>query len=189
MYPHTSCITHAISEICISGKGTQSRAAEIPSSSVLQRSKGTQTEENQKQEVRKIQQNCSVLFTMQVLNVTLFLCHYWCSLYKLSKPVFVCTSVKFSNHNIRHSCIYMHLYMYIFTRFIIFSFHRHLRKEKMKQEKKNLDNLAKSDPVAYQETLQKIEKEHAMERMSLKHRGGSKYMQKQIIYGKYDMEV
>ncbi|XP_052088938.1 U3 small nucleolar RNA-associated protein 14 homolog A-like isoform X1 [Mytilus californianus] len=65
-------------------------------------------------------------------------------------------------------------------------YHRVLRKEKMKNEKKSLDELAKTDPDAYMEKVTTADKQRVEERMSLKHRGGSKYMKKKMIYGKYD---
>lgn len=65
-------------------------------------------------------------------------------------------------------------------------YHRVLKKERLKNEKKSLEELQKSDPEGYLEKVQSVEKQRVEERMSLKHRGGSKYMKKQMIYGKYN---
>ncbi|XP_060077158.1 U3 small nucleolar RNA-associated protein 14 homolog A-like [Ylistrum balloti] len=65
-------------------------------------------------------------------------------------------------------------------------YHKVLRKEKLKHEKKALDELEKNDPEGYQEKLDDINKQRIQERMNLKHRGGSKYAKKQMIYAKYD---
>ncbi|KAK3595231.1 hypothetical protein CHS0354_021548 [Potamilus streckersoni] len=69
------------------------------------------------------------------------------------------------------------------------NYHRHLRKERQKKEMKALEEMEKTDPDAYQEKLKQLEKERIEERMSLKHRGGSKYSQKQMIYAKYDKQA
>lgn len=65
-------------------------------------------------------------------------------------------------------------------------YHRVLKKEKLKHEKKALEELEKNDPAAYQEKLEDVERQRIEERMSLKHRGGSKYSKKQMLYAKYD---
>lgn len=65
-------------------------------------------------------------------------------------------------------------------------YHRVLKKEKLKHEKKALEELEKNDPTAYQEKLEDVERQRIEERMSLKHRGGSKYSKKQMLYAKYD---
>ncbi|XP_033741241.1 uncharacterized protein LOC117328027 [Pecten maximus] len=65
-------------------------------------------------------------------------------------------------------------------------YHKVLRKEKLKHEKKALDELEKNDPDGYQEKIDDINKQRIQERMNLKHRGGSKYAKKQMIYAKYD---
>ncbi|KAL3881431.1 hypothetical protein ACJMK2_027873 [Sinanodonta woodiana] len=69
------------------------------------------------------------------------------------------------------------------------NYHRHLRKERQKKEMKALEEMEKTDPEAYLEKLKQLEKERIEERMSLKHRGGSKYSQKQMIYAKYDKQA
>ncbi|KAL5010291.1 hypothetical protein ScPMuIL_012596 [Solemya velum] len=65
-------------------------------------------------------------------------------------------------------------------------YHRVLRKEKMKNEKKSLEDLKNSDPEGYLEKVNRVEDDRIQERMSLKHRGGSKYSRKQMIYAKFD---
>ncbi len=64
-----------------------------------------------------------------------------------------------------------------------------MRKEKQKHQKAAMDELERTDPEAYLEAIQRAEKERLEERMSLKHKGGSKHMNKQTIYGKYDLNV
>ncbi|XP_071114020.1 U3 small nucleolar RNA-associated protein 14 homolog A-like [Haliotis cracherodii] len=65
-------------------------------------------------------------------------------------------------------------------------YHRILKKEKLKQEKARLEELQRIDPEAYVEKLQQLDRDRVQERMTLKHRGGSKFAQRQKIYGKYD---
>ncbi|CAH1800307.1 unnamed protein product [Owenia fusiformis] len=68
-------------------------------------------------------------------------------------------------------------------------FHRILRKEKAKQLKKEMTDLEKKDPEAYAEAVKLAEKRRVEERMSLKHRGGSKFMKNQLIHAKYDKDA
>ncbi|XP_064629730.1 U3 small nucleolar RNA-associated protein 14 homolog A-like [Lineus longissimus] len=68
-------------------------------------------------------------------------------------------------------------------------YHRILRKETLKKGQRALEDLKTSDPKAYGEKLALLEKERMQERMSLKHKGGSKFMAKQMIYGKYNKEA
>ncbi|XP_045197137.2 uncharacterized protein LOC123551914 [Mercenaria mercenaria] len=65
-------------------------------------------------------------------------------------------------------------------------YHRILKKEKLKNEKKHLDKLQEEDPEGYLDKLNLLEKDRAQERVSLKHRGGSKFAKRQMIYAKYD---
>ncbi|XP_013403803.1 LOW QUALITY PROTEIN: U3 small nucleolar RNA-associated protein 14 homolog A-like [Lingula anatina] len=65
-------------------------------------------------------------------------------------------------------------------------YHRIKKKEKMKEEKKALEELQKTDPEAYLEKLQMLDKQRMQERMSLKHKGGSKYMRNVVLYGKHN---
>ncbi|XP_052808908.1 U3 small nucleolar RNA-associated protein 14 homolog A-like isoform X1 [Mya arenaria] len=65
-------------------------------------------------------------------------------------------------------------------------FHRILKKEKLKTEKKLLETLQQDDPESFLEKINQFEKERAEERMSLKHRGGTKFAKRQMIYAKFD---
>ncbi|KAK2159152.1 hypothetical protein LSH36_157g01027 [Paralvinella palmiformis] len=65
------------------------------------------------------------------------------------------------------------------------TYHRILRKEKLKKEKKMLDELEKSDPEGYLKRLNEADANRIQERISLKHRGGSKFAKKQLLYNKY----
>jgi U3 small nucleolar RNA-associated protein 14 len=60
-----------------------------------------------------------------------------------------------------------------------------LRKEKEKQEDKNLEKLEKEDPAQFKEVLEQLEKKRMKERMSLKHKNTSKWAKQQTIYAKY----
>ncbi|ESO89301.1 hypothetical protein LOTGIDRAFT_183349 [Lottia gigantea] len=64
-----------------------------------------------------------------------------------------------------------------------------LRKEKMKKEEKELDSLQKTDPEKYLEKIEYADKARVEERMSLKHRGGSKFARKKMMYARYDPEM
>lgn len=59
----------------------------------------------------------------------------------------------------------------------------------MKMEQKKLDKLEAEDPEGYLEKLNQLERDRALERVSLKHRGGSKFAKRQMIYAKYDDRV
>ncbi|XP_064594449.1 LOW QUALITY PROTEIN: U3 small nucleolar RNA-associated protein 14 homolog A-like [Liolophura sinensis] len=65
------------------------------------------------------------------------------------------------------------------------SYHKHLRKSKQKEELKAIEELQKNDPMAYVEKMKQLEKDRIEERMNLKHRGGSKFLQRQKMYSKY----
>lgn len=66
------------------------------------------------------------------------------------------------------------------------SYHRLLKKERLKNERKALEKMQHEDPEGYLEKLELLEKDRVQERMSLKHRGGSKFAQRQMIYAKFD---
>lgn len=52
-----------------------------------------------------------------------------------------------------------------------------------------MDKMKEEDPEGFIDKLNQLEKDRAEERMSLKHRGGSKFAKKQAIYAKYDDRV
>jgi U3 small nucleolar RNA-associated protein 14 len=64
-----------------------------------------------------------------------------------------------------------------------------LRKEKEKNEAKNMDQLEKEDPIKFKEVLEHLEKQRMKERMSLKHKNTSKWAKKQAVYAKYNEKV
>ncbi|KAL4232806.1 U3 small nucleolar RNA-associated protein 14 A [Mactra antiquata] len=65
-------------------------------------------------------------------------------------------------------------------------YHRILKKDKMKAEEKKMDKMKNEDPEGFMEKLNQMEKDRVKERMSLKHRGGSKFAKRQTLYAKYD---
>lgn len=72
---------------------------------------------------------------------------------------------------------------------VLLRYHRILKKEKLKNEKKLLETLQRDNPEEFVEKLKQYEKDRAEERASLKHRGGSKYQKRQMIYAKFDDRV
>ncbi len=68
-------------------------------------------------------------------------------------------------------------------------YHRIMKKDRQKKDKKELEELEKTDPEAYNEKMQAVEKRRLVERMSLRHRGGSKFGQKQTRFAKYDQDA
>ncbi|XP_041352481.1 uncharacterized protein LOC121370976 [Gigantopelta aegis] len=67
-------------------------------------------------------------------------------------------------------------------------YHRILRKEREKEEKKALDIMKQKDPEGYVEKLQEADRNRIQERMSLKHRGGSKFARKTLMYAKFNQK-
>lgn len=65
-------------------------------------------------------------------------------------------------------------------------YHKILKKERLKNERKELEKMEQQDPEGYQDKLNQVERDRAQERVSLKHRGGSKFAKRQMIYAKYD---
>lgn len=68
-------------------------------------------------------------------------------------------------------------------------FHRILKKEKLKDEKRLLETLQKDDPESFLEKITQWERDRVQERMSLRHRGGTKFAKRQMIYAKFDNKV
>lgn len=66
-------------------------------------------------------------------------------------------------------------------------FHRSQRKSRQKQEQKKLERMAADNPEAYQSWVRNAEKQRIQERMSLRHKGTSRFMQKQTRYGKFNL--
>lgn len=66
------------------------------------------------------------------------------------------------------------------------NYRRRLKKERLEKEKTNIHKLADRDPEKFAERMKKVERSRVKERASLKHRGGSKFQKKQMMYAKYD---
>jgi len=67
-------------------------------------------------------------------------------------------------------------------------YHRLLRKEKIKKQLKEFENLQTTDPEAALLKLEELEKSRIQERMSLKHRNTSKWAKMQSARAKYNKE-
>ncbi|XP_035444011.2 U3 small nucleolar RNA-associated protein 14 homolog A [Spodoptera frugiperda] len=68
-------------------------------------------------------------------------------------------------------------------------FHRVLKKEKLKQELKEFEELQKKDPEEALKKLEAIEKARALERHTLRHKSTGKWAKNKLIRAKYDKEV
>ncbi|KZC09475.1 U3 small nucleolar RNA-associated protein 14 like protein A, partial [Dufourea novaeangliae] len=68
-------------------------------------------------------------------------------------------------------------------------FHRVQRKEKIKLQLKEFDELKKSNPEAALEKLEQLDKARAEERMSLRHKNTGKWAQSKQVRAKYDKET
>ncbi|CAE1251035.1 UTP14 [Acanthosepion pharaonis] len=66
------------------------------------------------------------------------------------------------------------------------NYRRRLKKERLEKEKSNIHELAEKDPEKFEEKMKMVDKSRVKERASLKHRGGSKFQKKQMMYAKYD---
>ncbi|GAB1606963.1 U3 small nucleolar RNA-associated protein 14 homolog A-like [Argonauta hians] len=65
-------------------------------------------------------------------------------------------------------------------------YRRLLKRDKLEKEKSRVNDLASKDPEKFLEQMKTVEKSRAKERVSLKHRGGSKFQKRQMMYAKYD---
>ncbi|XP_029649153.1 U3 small nucleolar RNA-associated protein 14 homolog A [Octopus sinensis] len=65
-------------------------------------------------------------------------------------------------------------------------YRRVLKRDKLEKEKSRVNELATDDPEKFLNQMKIVEKSHAKERISLKHRGGSKFQKRQMMYAKYD---
>lgn len=68
-------------------------------------------------------------------------------------------------------------------------YHRVLKKEKLKQELKEFEELQKKDPEEALKKLESIEKARALERHTLRHKSTGKWAKNKLIRAKYDKEV
>ncbi|KAJ8712426.1 hypothetical protein PYW07_005268 [Mythimna separata] len=68
-------------------------------------------------------------------------------------------------------------------------YHRVLKKEKLKQELKEFEELQKNDPEEALKKLESLEKARALERHTLRHKSTGKWAKNKLIRAKYDKEV
>lgn len=69
------------------------------------------------------------------------------------------------------------------------SYHRTLRRQKIKQQLKDFENLQKTDPEAALKQLEQIEKARAEERMTLRHRNTGKWARSRAVRAKYNEQT
>nr|SVE75209.1 EOG090X08JJ [Daphnia dolichocephala] len=69
------------------------------------------------------------------------------------------------------------------------SYHRLLKREKMKNHIKEFDALKECDPEKALEKLEQLDKKRIEERMTLKHKGAGKWAKLQAIRSKYDQNA
>lgn len=67
-------------------------------------------------------------------------------------------------------------------------FHRYARRERIRQQLKEFEELQAKDPEAALERLAEIEKQRVLERASLRHRSTGKWAQNHAVRAKYDKE-
>ncbi|CAH0400963.1 unnamed protein product [Chilo suppressalis] len=68
-------------------------------------------------------------------------------------------------------------------------YHRILKKEKLKQQLKEFEDLQKKNPEEALQKLEALEKARALERHTLRHKNTGKWAKNQLIRAKYDKEV
>eukprot|EP00057_Strongylocentrotus_purpuratus_P033258 XP_790749.4 PREDICTED: U3 small nucleolar RNA-associated protein 14 homolog A [Strongylocentrotus purpuratus] len=68
-------------------------------------------------------------------------------------------------------------------------YHRIQRKSREKQDSKKMEELMEDDPEGAKETMDKLEKARATERMSLKHRNTGKWAKTLMRYGKHNISA
>lgn len=64
-----------------------------------------------------------------------------------------------------------------------------LKKEKLKQQLKEFEDLQKTDPEEALKKLESLEKARALERHTLRHKSTGKWAKNKLIRAKYDKEV
>ncbi|KAK3923790.1 U3 small nucleolar RNA-associated protein 14-like protein A [Frankliniella fusca] len=67
-------------------------------------------------------------------------------------------------------------------------YHRHARREKIRKQIKEFEELQQKDPEAALQRLEEIERERALERASLRHRSTGQWAKNQAVRAKYDKE-
>jgi ribosomal protein L2 len=68
-------------------------------------------------------------------------------------------------------------------------YHRILRRERIRQQLKDFEVLQKTDPEAALQQLEQLERTHAEERVSLRHRSTGQWARNKAVRAKYDKEV
>ncbi|XP_028156759.1 U3 small nucleolar RNA-associated protein 14 homolog A [Ostrinia furnacalis] len=68
-------------------------------------------------------------------------------------------------------------------------YHRILKKERLKQQLKEFEELQKKNPEEALEKLETLEKARALERHTLRHKNTGKWAKNKLIQAKYDKEV
>lgn len=66
---------------------------------------------------------------------------------------------------------------------------RILKKEKLKQQLKEFEELQKTDPEEALKRLDALEKARALERHTLRHKNTGKWAKSKLVRAKYDKEV
>uniref|UniRef100_A0A224Z962 U3 small nucleolar RNA-associated protein 14 n=1 Tax=Rhipicephalus zambeziensis TaxID=60191 RepID=A0A224Z962_9ACAR len=67
-------------------------------------------------------------------------------------------------------------------------YHRILKKERLKKEMKEFEELKEKDPELAIEKLKELEKQRILERVSLRHKGTGKWAKQQMLRTKYNQE-
>ncbi|XP_065310457.2 U3 small nucleolar RNA-associated protein 14 homolog A-like [Dermacentor albipictus] len=67
-------------------------------------------------------------------------------------------------------------------------YHRILKKERLKKEMKEFEELKEKDPELAIEKLRELEKQRVLERVSLRHKGTGKWAKHQMLRTKYNQE-
>lgn len=70
-----------------------------------------------------------------------------------------------------------------------FCFLRILKKEKLKQQLKEFEELQSKDPEQALKKLEELEKARALERHTLRHKNTGKWAKSKLVRAKYDKEV
>ncbi|CAK1555717.1 unnamed protein product [Leptosia nina] len=68
-------------------------------------------------------------------------------------------------------------------------YHRILKKEKLKQQLKEFEELQEKDPEEALKKLEELEKARALERHTLRHKNTGKWAKSKLVRAKYDKEV
>lgn len=85
---------------------------------------------------------------------------------------------------------YDYLSHYLLTvLFVSCRYHRILKREKVKQQLKDFEQLQKTNPEAALKKLEELDKTRAQERASLRHKNTGKWARNLAVRAKYDKDV